>query len=79
MVEQVKKGNQQINTLRNRVWSEIKDEFERETGHKYTELNFGISLTVLNGCIEFKKLRDQPTGFGWDPMTIIVTIADDIC
>lgn len=53
MVEQVKKGNQQTNTLRNRVWNEIKDEFERETGHKYTELNFGISLTILNGCVEF--------------------------
>lgn len=55
MVEQVKKGNQQTNTFRNRVWSEINDEFERETRHKYTKLNFGISLTVLNGCIESLK------------------------
>lgn len=27
---------------------------------------------------EFKKLRDIPTGFGWDPITKTVTAPDDV-
>ena len=79
MVEQVKKGNRPTTTFSTKAWNEIIDEFYRRTGNKYTKSQFVNKFNKLRLVYrEFKKLRDIPTGFGWDPVTKTVTAPDDV-
>ncbi|RWR92926.1 L10-interacting MYB domain-containing-like protein [Cinnamomum micranthum f. kanehirae] len=78
MVDQIKKENRPTTTVS--AWlDQIKSEFHKKTGITYERQQFRYKYDKMKRVYkEFKKLRDIPTGFSWDPNTKTVTAPDDV-